>query len=159
MMRPAALLALGLLAGCAGGVPVERQVVVAGDRFTAVQGEAAFFVRTFLEPEGGDRQEVVGARCSVLSSLYSAELVTPSRVVVPNFGPQSPEITVTCRANDWTGSNTVGIRTYWDQPPGYWGPPGPYGPWGPGWGWGGAGWWGGPAYPRSEYPDLRVTLR
>ena len=35
------------LAACAGGVPVDHQVVVPGGRFDAVQGEARLTVRTF----------------------------------------------------------------------------------------------------------------
>jgi hypothetical protein len=156
-MRAPALLAAALLAGCAAGVPVERQVVVPGDRFANVQGEAALFVRTFLADAGGERREVVGARCHVLSSLYSAELVTPSRLVVPNFGPQSPELAVSCTAGELSGAGTIRIVTRWNEPPGYWGYPGPYAP---GWGWYGPGWgWDGPAYPISDYPDLNILLR
>jgi hypothetical protein len=156
-LRASLAIALVLLAGCAGGVPVERQVVVPGERFVAVQGEAAFFVRSFLEGEvEGERREVVGARCTVVTSLYSTELVTPSRLVVPNFGPQSPEVSVACRAGEWSGQGVARIFTTWDQPPGYWGyPAGPFWPGYGGWG----GWWDGPGYPVSDYPDLRVILR
>jgi hypothetical protein len=155
-MRASVLVVAVLLAGCAAGVPVERQVVVPGDRFASVQGEAAFFVRTFLAEEiRGERNEVVGARCQLVSSLYSAELVTPSRVVVPNFGPQSPDLDVACVAGEWSGSGSLRIVTRWNEPPGYWGYPGPWGPWGPGWG----GGWYGPTYPISDYPDLNVLLR
>lgn len=151
-----------LLAGCAAGVPVERQTVVAGDRFNNVQGEARFVVRTVLAAPGSanDRGEVVGARCTALSSLYAAELVTPSRLVVPNFGPQSPEIAVSCTAGALSGSATAAIVTRWDGPPAYpgWGPG-----WGPGWDplWGPAypGWgWPAPSYPVSSYPNLIVPL-
>jgi hypothetical protein len=156
-----------LLAGCASGVPVERQTVVPGGRFSNVSGEARFIVRTALEDAaGGPRREVVGASCTALSSLFKAEFVSPSRLVVPNFGPQSPEITVSCSAGGLQGSATTKILTRWDGPPYYpgwspgWGPAWAPG-WGPGWGadWG-AGWgWPAPGYPVSEYPDLLVTLR
>jgi hypothetical protein len=148
-------LAALLLAGCATGVPVERQVVVPGDRFQAVQGEAAFLVRTFLAPEGDVRREVVGADCELTSSLYTATLVTPARLVVPNFGPQSPELNVACRADGLSGAGRIEIITRWREPPGYWGYPGfglyPNYPWG----------WGayGPGYPVSDYPNLNITLR
>ncbi len=153
----AALAALHL-AGCATGVPVERQTVVAGDRFSNVQGEARFVVRTALASPaaGNDRREVLGARCTALSSLYEAEFVTPSRLVVPNFGPQSPEITVSCTAGELSGSAAARIVTRWDGPPAYpgWGPG-----WGPPWalGYPGRG-WPAPAYPVSSYPDLIVPL-
>ena len=130
-------------------MPVERQTVVSGTRFNAVQGEAAFVVRTFLPDEAGERREVVGARCAVLSSLYTTEIVTPSRLVVPNFGPQSPQITLNCTAGDLAGIATARIVTRWQDPPalGY-----PWGPFYRPYGW---GWYGGPGYPVSDYPDLR----
>jgi hypothetical protein len=153
-MRGMAAGAALMLAACAGGVPVERQTVVSGGRFDAVQGEAALVVRTFLPEVAGERREVVGARCAVLSSLYAAELVTPSRLVVPNFGPQSPELTVDCTAGELAGGGTARIVTRWREPPGYWGPPwgGFYRPYG-------LGWYGGPGYPVSDYPDLFVVMR
>jgi hypothetical protein len=153
-MRILLLLAPALgLAACATGVPVERQVVVPGGRFDAVQGEAQLTVRTFLPQEGDERREVVGADCTVVSSLYSAELVTPARLVVPNFGPQSPELEIDCRAGDLAGSGRVRIVTRWQQPPGYWGYP-----WGP-YGWPGWGWYGGPGLPVSDYPNLDVIMQ
>ncbi len=132
-------------------------MVVPGDRFTAVQGEAGLFVRTFLPAEGDERREVVGATCRIVSSLYATELVTPSRLVVPNFGPQSPQLTATCTAGDLSGTGGTRIVTRWQQSPWGWGyAGGPWG-WGPGWG-PGAGWYGGPAYPVSDYPDLIVSM-
>jgi hypothetical protein len=155
-MRKVVLAALGLaLAGCAGGVPVSRQVVVPGGQFQAVQGEAGLLVRTFVEDPAGERREVVGARCDIVSSLYQASVVTPSRLVVPNFGAQSPVLTADCRADKLAGSGSVRIITRWQQPPGYWGYPGWWGPWGMASPWG----WDGPGFPISEYPDLIVTLR
>jgi hypothetical protein len=152
-MRSLAIVTALALAGCAGGVPEERQTVVSGTRFDAVQGEAAFVVRTFLPDEAGERREVVGARCTVTSSLYETEVVTPSRLVVPNFGPQSPEIAVACAAGELAGSGTARIVTRWREAPGYWGSPwGFYRPYA----W---GWYGGPGYPISDYPDLAVVMR
>jgi hypothetical protein len=152
----AALAFLLVLAGCASGVPVQRQVIVQGGHFQDIQGEASLVVRTFLPDEQGQRLEVVGARCDVVSSLYSTALVTPSRLVVPNFGPQSPELSFSCRAGERTGTAVVQISTYWRSPPGYWGYPGLGYPGYPGWG----GWgWAAPGYPYSDYPDVRVILR
>ena len=152
MRRVVAAAAL-MVSACASGVPVERQTVVSGSRFDAVQGEAAFVVRTFLPEEAGERREVIGARCEVVSSLYTAALVTPSRLVVPNFGPQSPEIGVDCTADELTGSGTARIVTQWREAPGYWGSPwGLYRPYA----W---GWYRGAGYPVSDYPDLVVVMR
>ena len=52
-----------------------------------------------------------GADCRVVSSLYATELVTPSRLVVPNFGPQSPELVATCNS-----VLTFGVEGYFDTP-------------------------------------------
>lgn len=164
LRAPSVLLLPLLLAACAtGGAPIARQVVVPGAQFRAVQGETQFVVRSFLPPAGNQRQEVVGARCDLVTSLFRTALVTPARVVVPNFGPQSPEITVACRTPESAGRGSTRIFTRWRQPPGMWGDPyfGPYGgPWGPGWG-PGWGWYGpgyGPGYMISDYPNLDVTL-
>jgi hypothetical protein len=157
-MRKILLAALGLvLAGCASGVPVSRQVVVPGGQFQAVQGEAGLLVRTFVEDPSGQRSEVLGAKCDIVSSLYTASVVTPSRLVVPNFGAQSPVLTADCRADKLSGSGNVRIITRWQQQPGYWGYPGWWGPWGGPWGWDSP--WGGPGFPISEYPNLLVMLR
>jgi hypothetical protein len=147
------LAGLVALAGCASGVPVEREVVVSGSRFVAVQGEAELLVRTFLPRSADERLEVLGARCQVVSSLYSAELITPSRLVLPNFGPQSPELNFSCNADGKSGQARARIITRWYDYPGAWGwgPPGAFG-------WGGWG-WAGPAYPVSEYPDVAIELR
>ena len=161
-MRGGVAVAALMLAGCASGVPVERQVVVSGAHFAAVQGEASLLVRTFLPEEAGERSEVIGATCAVVTSLYSTELVTPSRLVVPNFGPQSPEIGVDCTAGDLVGSGSAKIVTRWQDSPGTWGYP-----WGPGiyapYGWRGYGYgygYGyGAGYPVSDYADLAVILR
>ncbi len=155
MRRIAALgLVLGI-AGCASGVPVEREYVVPGGGFSNVQGESRLNIRTFVEQPDGPR-EVLGAACDVTTSLFAQPVTTPARLVVPNFGPQSPELAVTCRAGEFSGEARQRIVTRWQYPP--------RGA-APGWGarWGGPGWrgdwWGQPAYPVFGYPDMRVILR
>ena len=91
-----------------------------GGHFEAVQGEAGLLVRTFVEDPAGERQEVIGASCAIVSSLYSASLVTPSRLVVPNFGSQSPVITADLPGRQARGSRHGRIMTRWQQPPGAW---------------------------------------
>lgn len=156
--KPARLLPLlALLAGCAKGVPVERQVVVPGDHFEAVRGEADLVVRSFTGSRQ-ERLELIGATCDVTTSLWSTRLVTPSRLVVPNFGPQSPDIDIVCLAGDRTGAARASIVTRWEEAPGYWSVG--VGAWnytpglsyGAGWGWPLA------AYTISDYPDIAVTL-
>jgi len=152
------LASLAVLGACAGGVPVQQEVVVPGGGFAGVQGEARLTVRTYIEDAAGARNEVLGAHCDVITSLYTAVVVTPARLVVPNFGPQSPELRFDCRAADLRGTARRTVTTTWQYPPGYLATPYPliYG--GPGvFGWGGAGWYG-PGYPVSRYPDVFVRL-
>jgi hypothetical protein len=160
--HPALAVFLGL-AGCAGGVPVERQVAVSGAGFANVDGEVDLVVRAFLAPEDEVRREVVGAVCQVESTLYEAQITTPSRLKVPNFGPQSPELDISCSADGFSGRVRQEINTYWRDAPGYYGYP--YGGWypppvygGAAFAWGYGGWWG-PSYPVSDYPNVSVILR
>lgn len=148
------------LAGCAGGVPIENQVTVSGANFANVMGEARLSVRTFLTGEGGEAREVLGADCTLETSLYATRFTTPVQLKLPNFGPQSPELDIACTANEWSGGARVEIYTDWDRPPGGYGYPG-YGFYGPGyygrpygyWGWPGA------AVPEYDYPNVKITLR
>lgn len=159
MRAIAGLVGAGLLAGCATGVPVEREYVVAGDRFANVQGEARLVVRSFVEEADG-AHEVLGATCQVTSSLYDTVVTTPARLVVPNFGAQSPELAFACAAGALSGAARRDISTSWRYAPGGYGPPWGY----PGMGvYGGLGWgygWGRtPAYPVSDYRNVNVMLR
>ena len=159
------------VAACATEPVVLREVVVPGGQFEGVRGEAGLVVRTITEDAVGTTREVYGARCAVRSSLFEAELVTPSRLVVPNFGPQSPDLIVSCEADDLRGAARQSASTRWRYAPGYGYPSvGVYGGtggrsgvaigWGyGGWGYGGWGYGGRPAYPVSGYGDITVTLR
>lgn len=150
-----------VVAGCARGVPVENEAVVSGADFDSVQGEARLVVRTFLPVGESERSEVLGANCNLETSLYALDFTTPVRLKLPNFGTQSPELDISCRARDWSGAARVEVRTNWDYPPGgygyagygYYGARGYYG--GPYGGWG----WPGSAVPYSYYPDVDVLLR
>ena len=159
----ALLPALAMLGACAGGVPVSQEVVVPGGSFADVRGEARLIVRSYVEDAAGARNEVLGAECAVTSSLYSTRLVTPARLVVPNFGPQSPELRFDCRAGELHGTARRDVTTTWQYPPGYLAGPVPWVYGRPGlYGWGGPGWyalgWYGPAYPVSRYPNVYVRL-
>lgn len=156
-MRLAIVFVALQIAGCASGVPVTDQTVVAGERFANVHGEARLIVRAFVAEAENTQREVVGARCGLESSLFSAEFRTPTRLVVPNFGPQSPELSVSCRAGNLQGTGRVAIRTRWQYPPGYGGFPYAY-PLGRPYGVLGFGGWGTGAFPVSYYPDLHVSL-
>lgn len=164
----AAFAGLGLLAGCAGGLPLGPDVMVGGQNFAAARGEADLVVRTHVIGADGSEREVGGAVCDVTSVLYSARLTTPARLRLPNFGAQSPELMLDCAAGELRGSASRPITTVWRTAPGYPGVGGWYGGgwYGPGWygpGWYGPGWgpwdYPEPRYPVSLYPDVSVQLR
>jgi hypothetical protein len=153
---------LGALAGCAGGLPLGPDVMVPGQSFVAAQGEADVVVRTYVIDETGTEREVAGATCEVTTVLYSARLVTPVRLRLPSFGPQSPDLVIECAAGALRGGATRPIQTIWRSAPAY--GPGPwgwngYGPggWGPGM-WGPWGAWPQPSYPVWQYPGVEIRL-
>lgn len=151
------VLILGL-GGCASGLPLEEEVIVDGQRFVAAQGVADVVIRAYLPNAAGEFGEIAGATCAVSTSLYDARVTTPARLVVPNFGAQSPDLDITCEALDKIGSAQQPIRTYWQSAPGYYGGVGwgrGYGLYGPGWG----GYGPQPSYPVSRYPEVAVVLR
>lgn len=162
-MRSSLSAMLLVVMGCASGTPVNNQTVVWGGGFENVQGEARLVVRTFIAEDEDTRREVLGAQCRVESSLYSAVFTSPNRLVVPNFGPQSPELSVACSAADLAGGGQVRILTRWRYPPNY--QPGAFGYPFPGrvgppiWGATGGWAWGGSAFPVSEYPDINILLQ
>ncbi len=162
-IRFGALWLILMLPGCAAGLPLREDVAVSGQKFVAAQGEADVVVRTYVLDPAGKPAELGGAACQITTSLYDAKLTTPARLRLPNFGPQSPELFVTCAAEGLEGAARQDINTFWQGAPGFYGGPF-YGPfYGPGWygpGVFGPGWgMPGPGYPVSEYPDVDVLLR
>lgn len=154
LQASAALVAVAALAGCSQGLPVTREVVVPGGRFEAIRGEAQVVLRSFTLDAEGRRREVDGARCDVATSLYSASLVTPARLFLPNFGSQSPELRVDCEAPGLAGTARQRILTRTQGGARY--------------GYAGSsrrdefvfGWgWPGFSFPVSYYPNIAVTMR
>ncbi len=158
----AALAAAALLAACAApGLPLGPSVTVPASDFAAVQGQADVVVRAFVAGPEDARREVGGARCEVISILFAVPLTTPARLVFPGFGPQSPTLSVACRAGDLTGRAEQAVVTRWLRAPGAWPGPGPWGlPYGGGASvWGGGWGWNAPAVAVFVYPDIDVSLR
>ena len=168
-MRKHWLLAVTLTAACAPtGTPLpEEPVRVAPTRgadWPAARGETALVVRAVSRDARGAQRELVGARCTAASPLYSAEFAVPARVLLPDFGPASPAVTVACRAGAAQGR--AESRPELAGTGGFYGWPavgisvgtGDVSGVGVGLGWygGGAGWGSGTAAMR--YPALRVVL-
>jgi hypothetical protein len=119
-------------------------------------------VRT-VAPATAGGQEIAGARCTASSALYRAEFTAPARLLLPDFGPASPPVTVVCRAGEAEGRAVSEPEPYWSRGLGGWPAIGiSVGTGdisgvsvGAGWYGGGTG-WGGTAATR--YPALRVVL-
>ncbi len=154
-----AALAFAALAGCVqSGPPLGPTVMVPGARFNDVQGQADTVVRAFAAGPDGETREIGGAVCDVGTILYSARLVTPARLVVPSFGPQSPTIVVSCAAGEWRGAAEKEISVLWVRAPGDWGGPGPWGGFYGGGPWGWDSWGGRSSFPRFVYRDINVMM-
>jgi hypothetical protein len=154
-MRWIGLLAV-VVAGCGGvqgggaGLPdvtarLAEDVVVPPRR-----GDLGVAVRSFVPGEGGSVREAAGSRCVVTAGPYRAAVETPTRVVLPDLGPDAPPVRADCVGATARGSLAVA----------------PYYPWPEDvkpsalerilWG---GGWWRG--YQESgpmRYPDLDVVL-
>ena len=150
---------------CARGAPARRPAPPAcrssgrwwcpATASQAVQGEAAFLVRTLPAPRG--RRAARGRRRRLRADLEP--LHRDARHAVAARGAElRPAVAGAQRRLQGRRpfrSRPPRILTRWQEPPGYWGYPG-FGLY-PGYPWG----WGayGPGYPVSDYPNLNITLR
>lgn len=148
------------LAACAGGVsgggsglPETQMTQATGDIVPPARGYLGVPVRSFVsDPEAASGWlEVSGARCAMSAGAYRASLVTPGRLVLPDLGPDAPDIRADCALGEASGS--VLARADYSWPTGE-------RPSAPTRTWYGAGWWFG--YEKTGpvgYPDISVGLR
>lgn len=71
------------------------------------RGETQLTVRSF-DAAG---QEILGAACTAEASLFSAEIPTPGRILLPYYAEASPPVAVSCIAGSLSGRQTVGIQS------------------------------------------------
>lgn len=146
-----------LVAGCAlgpsgggRGLGEVTMMRATGEFVPPARRYVALAVRSFERDPAAEWREVAGAACSVTAGVYAATLVTPSRLVLPDLGPDAPNIVANCRLGTLQGQDAVGPDYPWpaDTKPdafqriGY------------------GGWWRG--YQKSgpmRYPDLAVGLQ
>ncbi len=157
-----ALLALAL-AGC-GGAYDWRTVAGGGAGLPQVAmgptGEAvvppgrgawrSLAVRTFESTPAG-WSEVTGARCVVTGDpFFRANVTTPTRLVLPDLGPDAPALRAECETPTASGADVVGPVFSWPTD----GRPQPATRmW-----WGGGWWWGFQKTGPLHYPDIAVGL-
>lgn len=149
------------LAGCAGwgggpqgggqGLPEVAMTARADWIVPPGRGLEALAVRTFVPAPDGGWQEVAGARCTIRGGDYfRAAVVTPSRLVLPDLGPDAPTLSAECASGALSGRAAVAPAFGWAATGGTWGQRV----------WWGGGWWRG--YEASgplSYPDLAIALR
>ncbi len=169
-------LMLGLafgLAACSGapnggGAPpvAIRAQPTKGVAQPAASGEASLVVRAVSPQAPG--QEIAGATCSARSPYFTASFTPPTRLLVPDFGPQAPSISIACEAGGARGSAVVEPEVAWSS-----GSSGGYGipAIGVAVGTGnnsgvgvGFSWWGSPGNTSvgsavTRYPDVRIPLQ
>ncbi len=103
------LAVLLLLAACAtrDGLPqgtgAVRSVPKQDTAAPVARGEVSLAVRSF----GLDGQEFAGAVCEADSRYFTADVISPGRILMPYFGEASPQITVTCRSGALSGQTIV----------------------------------------------------
>jgi hypothetical protein len=110
-------------------------------------------VRTFVPgngPEGWN--EVEGVTCRVEGAPYfSATVVTPVRLALPDLGPDAPALQASCEQGALRGQAAVAPAFSWPEEGR---PSAPTRIW-----WGGGWWWGFQKTGPLRYPDLAVALR
>ena len=161
-----------LVAACAspGGQQAQTATVQTETRRGAdlppARGETYLTVRTFVVEAAGER-EVSGASCEAASDYSSARFQSPARLALPDLGPETPVVSVSCTDSTRSGSLAARARLQSSGGGGSYGQPaigvsvgtGGYSSVGVSFGglYGG-GYGGGPAIQRAIYPELRVLL-
>ena len=109
-------------------------------------------VRAFVPDAEGGWVEMPGSRCRVSGGDYfTADLVTPARLVLPDLGPDAPQLVANCTNGQLAGQAVVQPAYGWPEegrPSGVRRA-----------GWGGGWWWGYEKTGPLVYPDLAVALR
>jgi hypothetical protein len=113
-----------LAAACAApgpvdpGVPSVRAEPRPGVTTPLARGETSLVVRAV--PAGPTGQEVQGAACLAETGYFTAEFVSPARILMPDLGEAAPVVSVACRAGDTSGSAEALPERAWSGGLGGW---------------------------------------
>jgi hypothetical protein len=164
-----ALWPLLLLAGCAapGPGPADVQAVRAVPRASATPappatGESRLTIRAVARDDAA--REYVGAACVAETPWSRTELTAPALLLLPDYGAASPNVTVSCRSGDLSGTAVAAPEAAWSGGLAGWPAVGVSVGTGNSGGVGvGFGWWGGgvgtqSGVPVTRYRELRVPL-
>ena len=117
MLNPLRAAALALLiAGCAEMAPPGTTTVRVEPRPDAepplARGETQLVVRAVSAEAPG--REFPGAACDAISPYFASRFTAPARLLIPEYGSQTPEVTVSCEAGGASGRATVAPQaSYW----------------------------------------------
>lgn len=82
------------------GIDVYGRARAAGNPVPRFRGQETVQVRTNGSRDGAGFGEIIGAKCNMVSGLYTASFVTPANIIVPDYGPDSPALFIMCTAPD-----------------------------------------------------------
>lgn len=89
------------------GIDVYARDRSRGNPVPRFRGQLTVPVRTQGKTSDGSFGELAGIPCTVDAGVYKASFLSPTNLIVPNYGPNSPAIFVRCVINDLSGSKTV----------------------------------------------------
>ena len=163
------LLATLLLAACVpapGATPFAtvRPQPIPGATPPPARGETRLDVVAVSHDAEGRETELTGAACEARSPYFAADFTAPARLLIPDFGPNSPQVDVTCRSGSAVGR--ASSRPDWAWSGGFGGWPaigvsvgtGTQSGVGVGFGWYGGGTGMAAGQPAIRYPALRVAV-
>jgi hypothetical protein len=167
-MRIARGLLLLLLTGCAVNTPPPDAATITvearpGATPPLARGGTQLVVRTVSAAD--PRQEVRGAACRAEAPWFTADFVTPTRLLLPDYGASAPVVVVDCRAGELSGRGQAQPQAAWSGGLGGWPAvgisvgTGDVSGVGVGVGWAGGGAGVSSGEPVVRYPDLRIVLQ
>jgi hypothetical protein len=95
--------------GGAVGLDVYAGSRAAGNPVPWFRGQETLTVRTFASG-GAGLTEIEGASCLLDSGVFSARFASPAQVVVPDYGPASPDLFIRCSAGVLSGTATATVH-------------------------------------------------
>ena len=82
------------------GIDVYGKARAAGNPVPRFRAQKTVPIRTNGSREDESFGEIAGSTCKIVSGLCKASIVTPANIVVPDYGPNSPALFVSCTAPD-----------------------------------------------------------
>lgn len=77
------------------------------------RGQSMVQVRTYLDPPGSGNREETPAACSITGgTLFTAEVETPRKIIVPNYGARSVPLSAEC---DIAGARASGSSVVFNR--------------------------------------------